>query len=294
MPLSFEPLSLARQTQYLEFLRACPVKPSDYSFVNLWGWSEFYGLEWSFDRELVWIRQTRPEVKFWAPVGNWGAVELYRFIMNEFPDGLTMVRVPETLMKQLETEVNSRIRVDESRGHWDYLYAATELAALQGNRFHKKKNLLNQFKKKYVHQYLDFDEALVKMALDMQENWCTWRDCEAEEALDAENRAITRVLNNWGAFENLFGGAILVDGEMAAYTIGERLSAETLLIHFEKGSPGYKGIYQAINQMFVKYTQGAHQWVNREQDLDNEGLRKAKMSYNPVDFIKKYTIHTKE
>ncbi|MBW1890875.1 MAG: DUF2156 domain-containing protein, partial [Deltaproteobacteria bacterium] len=150
---------------------------------------------------------------------------------------------------------------------------------------------LNQFKKKYVHQYLDFDEALVKMALDMQENWCTWRDCEAEEALDAENRAITRVLNNWGAFENLFGGAILVDGEMAAYTIGERLSAETLLIHFEKGSPGYKGIYQAINQMFVKYTQGAHQWVNREQDLDNAGLRKAKMSYNPVDFIKKYTIH---
>ena len=183
------------------------------------------------------------------------------------------------------------LTIDESRGHWDYLYAATELVALQGNRFHKKKNLLNQFMKKYDYQYLAFDEALVETALGMQENWCTWRDCEAEEALNAENRAITRVLNNWGSFEKLIGGAILVDGEMAAYTLGERLAGDTLLIHFEKGSPGYKGIYQAINQMFVEQEQATCQWVNREQDLDNEGLRKAKMSYNPVDFIKKYTLH---
>ena len=99
------------------------------------------------------------------------------------------------------------------------------------------------------------------------------------------------MLHAWGSLKSLEGGALLVDGEMAAYTIGERLAPDTLLIHFEKGSPGYKGIYQAVNQMFVEQAQGTCQWVNREQDLDNEGLRKAKMSYNPVDFIKKYTLH---
>ena len=291
MSLVFEPVDLAHQAEYLGFLDASPVKPSDYSFVNLWSWSPFYGLELSFDNDLVWIRQTRPEVTYWAPVGNWGAtIDLKGRIRDELVHGAAMVRVPEPLLKIVEGEMKGTITIDESRGHWDYLYAATELVTLQGNRFHKKKNLLNQFKKKYDYRYLAFDEELVETALGMQENWCTWRDCEAEEALNAENRAITRVLNNWGSFENLIGGAILVEGEMAAYTIGERLSTDTLLIHFEKGSPGYKGIYQAINQIFMEQVQGTCQWVNREQDLDNEGLRKAKMSYNPVDFIKKYSI----
>ncbi len=193
-------------------------------------------------------------------------------------------------MQILVDRMGNRIRVDESRGHWDYLYSLPELVALKGNRFHKKKNLLNQFKKNYAYQYLSFDEKRTEMALSMQENWCTWRDCEAEESLDAENRAIARVLHNWKAFKNLEGGAVMVDGEMAAYTIGERLSREILLIHFEKGSPGYKGIYQAINQLFLEHVQGTFQLVNREQDLDNEGMRKAKMSYHPVGFIKKYAL----
>ena len=78
---------------------------------------------------------------------------------------------------------------------------------------------------------------------------------------------------------------------MAAYTIGERLAPDTMLIHFEKGSPGYKGIYQAINQMFTADIEWDCQWVNREQDLGSEGLRKAKLSYNPTGFIKKYSLY---
>jgi len=290
MPLSFEPVNLSRQSEYLEFLRSCPTQPSDYSFVNLWCWSQFYGLEWAFSGGLVWIRQTQPEEHYWAPVGAWESADLQESIARYVSRGLSMIRVPETLMQILVDRMGNRIRVDESRGHWDYLYSLPELMALKGNRFHKKKNLLNQFKKKYAYQYLSFDEKRVEMALGMQENWCTWRDCEAEESLDAENRAIARVLHNWKAFENLEGGAVMVDGEMAAYTIGERLSRDILLIHFEKGSPGYKGIYQAINQLFLAHVQGAFQLVNREQDLDNEGMRKAKMSYHPVDFIKKYAL----
>ena len=291
MRLSFEPVDLARQRAYLQFLEACPVKPSDYSFVNLWGWSPFYGLEWSFDTDLVWIRQTRPDVRYWAPVGDWAAVaDLYPRLRSELGRDTPMIRVPEDLLNRLKDSASNGLETQESRDQWDYLYALPDLASLPGNRFHKKKNLLNQFKKNYDFEYLSMDEALVEKALDMQTNWCTWRDCEAEEALDAENKAIARVLQAWGSFMNLEGGALMVDGEMAAYTIGERLTADTLLIHFEKGSPGYKGIYQAINQMFTAGIQWECQWVNREQDLGNEGLRKAKLSYHPADFIKKYAI----
>jgi len=62
------------------------------------------------------------------------------------------------------------------------------------------------------------------------------------------------------------------------------------VIHFEKGNQGYKGVYQVINQMFLEHSGNKFEFVNREQDLDNQGLRKAKLSYNPVDFLKKYRV----
>lgn len=291
MPPSFEAVALGRQSRYLERLEACPVKASDYSIVNLWGWSSFYGLEWSFDKDMVWIRQTRPAVRYWAPVADWGAIpDLYTRIRDELGRGTPMIRVPEDLLSLLAGAAGEDLETEELRDQWDYLYALPDLANLPGNRFHKKKNLLNQFKKKYDFDYLPLDDTLVEKVLDMQTNWCTWRDCEAEEALDAENKAISRVLAAWGSFLNLKGGALLVDGEVAAYTIGERVAADTMLIHFEKGSPGYKGIYQAINQMFTAHIEWDCQWVNREQDLGNEGLRKAKLSYNPSGFIKKHSL----
>jgi len=290
MQLSFEPVDLSRQSEYLEFLTACPAKASDYSFVNLFGWADFYGLEWAFGSDLVWIRQTRPEEHYWAPVGDWTVADLAGGIGKHIPRGGEIIRIPETLVQILTDKIAGDFDVEESRGHWDYLYALPELVDLKGKRFHKKKNLLNQFKKKYDYQYLVFNEKQVDMALGMQENWCTWRDCEAEEALDAENGAITKVLGQWASLDHLEGGAITVDDEMVAYTIGERFADDTLLIHFEKGSPGYKGVYQAINQMFLSHVPGGFEWVNREQDLGNEGLRKAKMSYNPVGFIEKYSV----
>jgi hypothetical protein len=86
------------------------------------------------------------------------------------------------------------------------------------------------------------------------------------------------------------GGAITVDDEMVAYTVAEALTDETVVIHFEKGDTQYKGVYQAINQMFLENTAGEFSFVNREQDLNDEGLRKSKLSYHPVKFVKKYRL----
>ena len=152
---------------------------------------------------------------------------------------------------------------------------------------------MNQFRKTYDYQYISFDEKMIDMALAMQEDWCTWRDCESSEALSAENRAISKILDNWQMIYGLTGGALLVGQEMVAYTIAEQLSKDMIVIHFEKGNQDYKGAYQAINQMFLEHDGEPFEFVNREQDLGDEGLRKAKLSYHPVDFIKKYRVTLK-
>jgi hypothetical protein len=83
---------------------------------------------------------------------------------------------------------------------------------------------------------------------------------------------------NWDKLNGLTGGAILVDQIIVAYTVAEKLTDDTVLIHYEKGCPDHKGAH--LTEDF--------KWVNREQDLGEEGLRKAKLSYNPVDFLRKY------
>jgi hypothetical protein len=130
----------------------------------------------------------------------------------------------------------------------------------------------------------------IHQAVRMQENWCTWRDCASQAALDSENQVIANVLNSWQKFHRLMGGAIMVETQMAGYTVAERLSEDTLVIHFEKGNHEFKGIYQAINQMFLENEGQGFDRVNREQDLGSEGLRKAKLSYNPLGFIKKFDV----
>jgi hypothetical protein len=285
----FEPIDLLRQDGYRRRLAACPQVSSDYSFINLWGWADAYGLEWSWEESLVWIRQTRPEPLMWAPVGDWHAVDWPRRLADS-ESGMRLTRVPAALAEHWEAVSGRRVERREARGHWDYLYDAEALIGLSGNRYHKKKNLVNQFQRTYPYTYAKLSPDLVNEALGLQADWCTWRDCEAIDMLSAENQVITRILNHWTSLAGVCGGTLRVGDRMAAYTVGERLTPDTMLIHFEKANPEFKGGYQMINQAFLSANAEGLKWVNREQDLDDEGLRQAKLSYHPADFIRKYEV----
>ncbi len=290
MNLDFEPISLEKQEDYLKMLARCPQVASDYSFMNLWAWAEDYGLSWAWNDDCVWIRQSRPEVLYWAPVGPWYDID-WGARLVEAPNGPTIfIRIPDKLVEHWQTTFKDQATFEEERGHWDYVYSVSDLSDLKGNRFHKKKNLLNQFVKKYEYTYVPFEPQLIGQAMAMQENWCTWRDCESSDVLSAENRAVYRVLENWEQLNGTLGGAIMVDGTMVAYTVAEALTPQSVVIHFEKGDTQYKGVYQAINQMFIAHSAQNFLTVNREQDLNDEGLRKSKLSYNPSEFVRKYRV----
>jgi uncharacterized protein len=289
-PLIFEPIDMERQGEYRRKLALCGQIASDYSFVNLWGWGDEYGLQWAWQDDLVWIRQERPFPALWAPVGDWSAVNWSAALKSNGLTAETMIRVPETLLKFLSRDCGDEIHYEETREHWDYLYNVQELVELKGNRFHKKKNLLNQFVKNSAYTYLEFGPGMVDQALNMQEDWCTWRDCESDDTLTAENNAISRILYHWRKLEGITGGALVLDHIIVAYTIAEKMPDRSLVIHFEKACPKHKGSYQAINQIFLSHAPEEYTIVNREQDLGDEGLRKAKLSYNPVGFVKKYEV----
>ena len=288
MTLNFEPISLDRQDEYHEALTGCPqLLTSDFSFANVFGWADHYGLEWAFHKGLCFIRQTRGEPVCWAPVGPW---EDYDWAgCQAMTEGKKFVRVPEALTRLWSIAFGNKMTITESREHWDYVYSVEELIALKGKTFHKKKNLLNQFKKNYLYTYESMAPECVEEVLEMQDEWYKWyEENNPSKELKAENHAITRVLQHFDQIKGLMGATIRVDGKVIAYTVAEPLCEDSLVIHFEKGDIRFKGVYQAINQMFLEHDAPELTNVNREQDLGDPGLRKAKMSYNPTFFLKKF------
>ncbi|MBL3593425.1 MAG: DUF2156 domain-containing protein [Synergistaceae bacterium] len=289
MPLSFRPLALADGPALTRALRESSQKASDYTFVNLWAWQEDRRYEVAFADGLIWLRQTDPQERLWAPLGSWQRDDWEELLTKHFPHGASFHRVPEKDALILADRLGPQVSLDEERDQWEYLYLVEELVSLRGNRFHKKKNLLRQFLRSYDWRYAELEPKCRRALLDLQEEWCRWKNCDDSPGLAAEKEAITRILRDWEHFPGLLGGALFVDDVMVAYTLAEEVG-DTVVIHFEKGLGDYKGVYQAINQIFLEKSAGRFTYVNREQDMGEEGLKKAKMSYNPVDFLKKHRV----
>lgn len=285
MPKNFTPISLDEADAYYRLWDAMPVHSIDYSLVNLWGWRGHYGLEWCFQGGLCWIRQTCPcATVWWAPVGDWEAADWETLL----EPGMTFIRVPDRLSTLWRERLGERATVEPQRGQWEYLYLRDELARLPGNRFHRKKNHLNSFIRAYGQPaFHPVDERMIEECLALQDTWCQWHDCLGSPSLMAENEAINHVLINYNAFRNLCGGSLYVNDEIVAFCLGERLDDDNLGVHVEKGLNRIRGVYQAINNAFVLSQGGGATFINRAQDLDEEGLRQAKMTYNPYTFLKK-------
>jgi hypothetical protein len=174
----------------------------------------------------------------------------------------------------------------------DYVYQSQDLINLSGRKYHRKKNHLNQFIKSYQCEYRELDAGLVECFINMQEKWCMMRECMENPNLLSEDYAVRRALTNFKELDYR-GGAVLVNGRMEAFSLGELLNPNTAVIHIEKANPDIPGLYAAINQMFASSAWSETGFINREQDLGIDGLRKAKESYYPHHMINKYTIMRK-
>jgi hypothetical protein len=179
-------------------------------------------------------------------------------------------------------------RVEEDRNNFDYLYLREDLATLPGKQYHKKRNLVNAFLNNYRYEEKPMRKCLVKDAFFILEQWHAAKGEEGDFA--ASREALERM-----EYLNLKGYLYYVDDKPAAYTLGEALArGRSFAVHFEKAIDSYKGIYQFVNQSFAAALPKYYMYINREQDLGDDGLRQAKMTYRPSGFVKKYIVQKDE
>ncbi len=172
--------------------------------------------------------------------------------------------------------------LNEDRDNFDYLYKRQDLAELAGRKFHKKRNLIKAFVNNNTYEGRPLLETHKADVLDILEKWRSNREDPGDYAAAKEGLEKAEELQ-------LCGALYYVEGEPVAYSLGEELACGTsFVIHFEKAVDEYKGLWQFVNQAFASILPEQYETVNREQDLGSEGLRKAKLSYKPVDFVKKF------
>ncbi len=288
----FKPLALEMRAEYEAYRASSGIRAADYAFTNVWAWAPAYGLSVSFRENYALIRQERPYLSYWCPLADHASFDPAAVPEFTAGGGVGISRVPEDLLPSFLRAFCGSLRYVETRGQWEYLYERDDLANLPGNRYHKKKNHVNAYRKAYGEDFRLFTEEGGERfdALAFQEDWCRTNGCEESESLMAENMALNRVLRAWDSLPGLVGGGLYHEGVMTSFAVGEPLDPECFVVHFEKACPLYKGSYQAINNAFAIYAAAGFKTVNREQDLDEEGLRHAKETYLPSGFVKKCLI----
>jgi uncharacterized protein len=211
------------------------------------------------------------------------------FKQHQWP--LTMKGVSVEMMTMLQKAKPGFFSFQDDRNNHDYVYSTEDLINLAGRKYHSKQNHLNFFKRTYNYQYAAITPELIQPCLISAREWYTFHNGSDDDSLKKEYQAIIDVLEN---FQQLAvqGGAILLDNKVAAFTFGEKLNSDTAVIHVEKGLD-VRGLYQVINQEFCRNDWADLSYINREEDMGIEGLRRAKQSYHPVKMIKKYSAALK-
>ena len=210
---------------------------------------------------------------------------------NKGNKDFAFVVVEKNFAEELEKYPHANFKIEAERDSFDYVYLAEDLINLSGRKYHGKKNHLNQFRKDFpTAEYLPITSEIILKCRDELNRWYEIHKKENPEDpfLYYEQAAIHEIFDNFDEF-NLKGGAILIGGKVVAFTFGEQLNKDTAVIHVETANPEVRGVYTAINHNFIESEWSNMTYINREEDMGLEGLRKAKESYHPVKMIEKFS-----
>jgi hypothetical protein len=285
----FAPLSLDLKNETHSMLSLAPDGVSEFSFPGLYLFRKRYQYRISLiDEKTLILSGIQPphlpdeesRTFFLTPCAAPGRDVLLELFKNHdfwknIPDSILIPNAPHFEEWGIE--------ISEDRNNFDYLYLRSDLAELAGKKYHKKRNLIAQFNSSYEAVEKTLSPEIIPHALEVLEGW------KLEKGEIGDYSAALEVLELFQDL-NMQGCVYYIEGKAAAWCLGEAIAQDSIFtIHFEKALDKYKGIYQYMNKSFASSLPENIIHINREQDLGDEGLQQAKMSYRPSGFVRKHT-----
>jgi len=290
--LEFKKISFSDKKRYDFYREKDETNASEGSFITLFIWNAYYNLEVSENGEFFFIRfnvKNRVPAYFF-PIGkgdiNKALNELKKYSENRGEKLKFILTSKENKDKVIEC-FKEEFEYYSDRDCEDYVYKTEKMISLSGKKLHSKKNHLNFFMENYNFTY---EKAETKEQIEeCADKAYKLLDEKGDRKNPYEKGAMKAYFENYD-FSEQKGGIIRIDGEIAAMTFGQKLTEDTALIQIELADEKYRGAYQAISKLFCENEWSDYLYVNREEDMGIEGLRKAKMSYRPEFLIEKYVI----
>jgi len=289
---NFKPISLEDKPLFDKHCEKYPPVHSDNVFTTLISWIGYSKYKYAYiDGNLIISSEIKNQFQLRPPSGKRNK-ELFDQVFqlakergSDFPITVIDSDTKDWLLKNYPS-----LDIIPKREFFDYIYLASDLADLPGSAYAKIRNRLNKFKRNFSYSVEDITRKNMKEVQEFLKRWCLWRDCESDPLLENERKAILYSMDHFFDL-SLSGIAIRINDAVESIAVFEAMNKDTAIVHYEKGSPDYDGIYKAINQETAKILQKDFKFINRESDMNIPGLRKAKLSYKPHHMIKVFNIN---
>jgi hypothetical protein len=293
----FKDISIEDRETILHYTINSERRNCDLSFSNLCSWSFYYRTQFAIWNDcLVFKFWADNDLAYMMPVGKG---DLKATIEEMITDArkerqpFRMLGVCSDMRDSLENLYDNDFDFIYSENYDDYVYLRTDLATLAGKKFQSKRNFVNRFKKNNDYTYSEIQKDNINECVALEAKWFEENNGVLNESTRHERRALLFALQNFEEL-GLTGGILHVDGRIVAFSFGMPINYNTFGVHVEKADTSVEGSYAMINYEFANHIPEQYIYVNREEDLGVEGLRKAKLSYHPVTLLKKFMACLKE
>ncbi len=293
--LDLKPVTLEARPQIQPFLDEWALEHSDSSFGSLYIWQEGYDIRYDIVNDALFLHARdgdKPPIlrpPFTRKKGAGGmaaALETAEAYFAEIGAKVIYGSVAQSHKEAMEAAFPGKYVFEPKRDFFDYVYNSTDLILLSGGKYHAKRNHISAFRSANEFAYERYVQGEhCRECVEMYEKWLSGKD-KTSPGLEQERHAVMLALQHADEL-GLVGGVIRVFGKVEAFTFGERIGGDMAIIHVEKANGEIRGLYPFINQQFVEHEFYDVKWINREEDMGEPGLRKAKESYHPARMVEK-------
>lgn len=290
--MEFKKIEIVDIPVFEDFLRSQPYKTCDFTVLATYMWANHFNYQFAIKEDTLFAREIGEKgVRYFLPISKKLSLIESLTLLKEFVGGeCNLLSVPELVIGEIKDAFDASFELN--RDWSDYLYSASALTTLSGKKYNKKRNLIHQFEKLYQYELVPISKENIGELIEFVQS-----EDNGEELSDLaryENEATLNVLKNYDTYDAhiaLYGYILYVNKKVVGFEICEYRN-DVLFIHIEKADRNYKGAHQMI---FWLTLNAIHKlvdfsYVNREEDVGDEGLRKAKLSYYPIEILNKYEI----
>lgn len=286
--LEFHDTAIEDRENICNILEKHKCKTLEYNFTTLFIWQKIYDIQIAEENEMFFSRTGKEKVSFLFPAADdcEKALQMLEKYCNKENIPMNFHCLIKEQKEILEKMYPKKYNFKEARDSGDYIYKSETLANLKGKKLSSKRNHINRFVQNNPEWRYEFiTESNIHDAVAMHEKWCA--QAEDKPGLFEESIAVREAFKYYDELK-LSGGILYVGNDAVAFSIGDKLNDSTFLVHIEKAFADIQGTYPMINKQFVINNCNGYEFINREDDTGDEGLRKAKLSYQPHEIAEKF------